>query len=156
MLARSCSKIFQARLHQYMNWEFPYVQAGFQRGRGTRDKISNIHWNMEKATVSEKASTSSLTILKPLTVWVTTNCGKFLKKWESQTSLPVSWEACMWVKKLPLEPYMEYMTSSKLGKKYIKAVYCHPVYLTYIQSTSCKMPGLINQKLESRLQKKCQ
>ena len=62
--------------------------------------------------------------LKPLTVWITTNCWKFLKIWESQTTLPAFWETCMQVK---LEPDMEQWTGSKLGKEYIKAVYCHPI-----------------------------
>ena len=57
----------------------------------------------------------------------------------------------MWVKKQQLEPYMEQLTGLKLGKEYDKAVYCHPVYLTYMQSTSCEMLGWINHKLESRL-----
>ena len=68
-----------------------------------------------------------------------------------QTTLPVSWETCMWVKKQLLEPDVEQCTGSKLRKVYIKAVYCHPAYLTYIQSISCKMPGWMNHKLESRL-----
>ena len=55
--------------------------------------------------------------------------------------LPASWKICMQVKKQQLEPDMEQQTSSKLGKEYIKAVYCHPAYLTYMQSTSCEMPG---------------
>ena len=58
----------------------------------------------------------------------------------------------MWVKKQQLEPYMEQLTGSKLGKEYNKAVYCHPVYLTYMQCTSCEMLGWMNHKLESRLQ----
>ena len=57
----------------------------------------------------------------------------------------------MWVRKQQLEPYMEQWTSSKLGKEYIKAVYCHPAYLTSMQSTSYEMPGLMNHKLELRL-----
>ena len=57
----------------------------------------------------------------------------------------------MWVKKQQLEPYVEQLTGSKLGKEYDKAVYCHPVYLTSVQSTSCEMPGWMNHKLESRL-----
>ena len=68
-----------------------------------------------------------------------------------QIILPVSWETCMKVKKQQLEPYMEQQTSPKLGKEYVKAVYCHPAYLTYMQSTSSKMPGWMNYKLESRL-----
>ena len=72
----------------------------------------------------------------PLTVWNITNCGKFLKRWEYQTTLPASWEIYMQVKKQQLELDMEQQTGSKLGKEYIKAVYCHPAYLTYMQSTS--------------------
>ena len=65
--------------------------------------------------------------------------------------LPASWKICMQVKKQQLEPDMEQQTSSKLGKEYIKAVYCHPAYLTYMQSTSCEMPDCMKHKLESRL-----
>ena len=99
-----------------------------------------------------KASISALlTMPKPLTVWITIHCGIFLKRWEYQTNWPASWEICMQVKKQQLELDMEQQTSSKLGKEYIKAVYCHPPYLTYMQSTSCKIPGLVKHKLESRL-----
>ena len=80
-------KILQARLQQYMNRELPDVQAGFRKGRGTRDQIANIHWIIEKARVPEKTFISALlTMPKPLTVWITTNCGKFLKRWEYQTT----------------------------------------------------------------------
>ena len=80
-------KILQARLQQYVNQELPDVQAGFRKGRGTRDQIANIHWIIEKARKFQKKSTSSLLIMpKPLTVWITTNCGKFLKRWEYQTT----------------------------------------------------------------------
>ena len=73
-------KILQARLQQYMNCELPDVQAGFTKGRGTRDQSANIHWIMEKARELQKKSTSSLlTMPKPLTAWIITNCGKFLK-----------------------------------------------------------------------------
>jgi len=101
---------------------------------------------------SRKASTSALlTMPKPLTVWTTTNCGKILKRWEYQATWPASWEICMQVKKQQLEPDMEQQTGSKLGKEYVKGVYCHPAYLTYMQSTSGKMPGWMKHKLESRL-----
>ena len=63
-------------------------------------------------------------------------CGKFLKRWEYQTTCPASLEICMQVKKQQLELGMEQQTGSKLGKEYVKAVYCHPAYLTYMQSTS--------------------
>ena len=77
-----------------------------------------------------------------------TNSGKFLKRWEYQTTLPTSWETCMQAKKQQLEPDMEKRTGSKLGKEYIKAVYCHPAYLIYMQNTSCKMRGWITHKLK--------
>ena len=72
-------------------------------------------------------------------------------RWEYQITLPVSWETCMQVKKQQLEPDMEQHTGSKLGKEYIKSIYCYPAYLTSMQSTSCEMLGWVNHKLESRL-----
>ena len=88
---------------------------------------------------------------KPLTVWTTTNCGKLLKRWEYQTTWPASWEICMQVRKQQLELDMGQQTGSKSGMRYVKAVYCHPVYLTYMQSTSWEMPGWMKHKLKSRL-----
>ena len=80
-------KILQARTQQYVNRELPDVQAGLRKGRGTRDQIANIHWIIEKAREFQKTSTSALlTMPKPLTMWITTECGKFLKKWEYQTT----------------------------------------------------------------------
>ena len=71
-------KILQARLQQYVNRELPDVQAGFRKGRGTRDQLANICWIMDKGRESRKASISALlTMPKPLTVWITINCGKF-------------------------------------------------------------------------------
>ena len=72
---------------------------------------------------------------------IMTNCGKLLEKWEYQTILPVSWETCLQVKKQQLELDMEKLTGSKFREEYNKAVYCHPAYLTYMQTTSCEMPG---------------
>ena len=85
-------KILQARHQQNVNCELPDVQAGFRKGRGTRDQIANICWIMGKAKEFQKktSTSSSLTMLKSLTVWITTNCGKFLKSWEYQTTLPDS------------------------------------------------------------------
>ena len=71
-------KILQARLQQYVNRELPDVQAGFRKGRGTKDQIANICWIMEKQESSRKTSISALlTMPEPLTVWITRNCGKF-------------------------------------------------------------------------------
>ena len=86
-------KILQARLQQYVNQEFPDVQAGFRKGRGTRDQITNIHLMIGKAIELQKKKTStsaSLITLKPLTVWITTNSGKLLNRWEYQTKLTAS------------------------------------------------------------------
>ena len=75
-------KILQARLQQYMNHELPDVQAGFRKGRGARDQIANIRCIIKKVREFQKTSTSALlTTPKPLTVWITTNCGKLLKRW---------------------------------------------------------------------------
>ena len=74
-------KILQARLQQHVNRELPDVQAGFRKGQGTRDQIANIRWIIEKAREFQKTSISALlTMPKPLTVWITINCGKFLKE----------------------------------------------------------------------------
>ena len=101
-------KILQARLQQYVDWELPDVHAGFRKDRGIRDQIANIRWIMEKPREFQRTSTSaSLTMLKPLTVWITTNWGKFWKRWEYQTTWPAFWEICMQVKKQQLEPDME-------------------------------------------------
>ena len=84
-------KILQVRLQQYANSELPYVQPGFRKGRGTRDQIANIHWIIEKAREFQKPSISALlTVPMPLIVWITTNCGKFFKRWEYQTTLPAT------------------------------------------------------------------
>ena len=94
-------KILQARTQRYLNQEIPDIQAGFRKGRGTRDQTASIRWIMEKARYFQKKifMSASLNMLKPLTVWITTNGGKVLKRWEYQTTLPVSRETSMQVKK---------------------------------------------------------
>ena len=107
-------KILQARLQQCVNRELPDVQAGFRKGRGTRDQIANIRWIIEKTESSRKTSISAfLTMPKPLTVWITINCGKFWKRWEYQTTWPASWETSMQVRKQQLELDTEQQTGSK-------------------------------------------
>ena len=147
MLAR-CSKSFKLGFNSY-ELRTSRCTSGFRKGRGTRDQIANIHWIIEKAREFQKKSTSvSLTTLKPLTVWITTNCGKFFKWLEYQDTILVSWETCMWDKKQKLEQDMEQQTCSKLGKEYVKAVYCHPAYLTSKQRTSCEILDWMKHKLE--------
>ena len=108
--------------------------------------------SFKKQESSRKTSTSALlTIPKPLSVWITINCGKIWKRWDYQTTWLASGEICMQVRKQQLELDVEQQTGSKQEKEYIKAVYCHPAYLTYIQSTSWEILGWMKDKLESRL-----
>ena len=126
-----------------MNWELPGVEAGFRKGRGTRDQIANIHWIIEKARKFQKnIYFCFIDYAKALHCVSHNKLGKFFKRLEYQTTLPASWDICIQVKKQQLEPDMEKWTGSKLGKDYVKAVYCHPAYLTYMQITSCEMSGL--------------
>ena len=135
-------KILQARLQQYVTCELPDVQAGFRKGRGARDQIANIHWIIEKARELQKnIYFCFIDYAKPLTVWITINCGKFWKRWEYHTTWPASWEICMQVRKQQLELDMEQQTGFKEEKEYVNAVYCHPAYLTSMQSTSWETLG---------------
>ena len=135
-----------------MNRELPDVQAGFKKAEEPEIKLPTSAGSLKKQESSRKTSISTLlTMPKPLTVWITINCGKFWKRWEYQTTWPASWETCMQVKKQQLELDMEQQTGSKEEKEYVKAVYCHPAYLTYMQSTSWEMLDWMKHKLESRL-----
>ena len=107
--------------------------------------------SMKKQENSRKTTTSSLTMLKPLAVWITTNCVKFLEM-GIPDHLTSPLRNLYAGQKQQLELDMEQQTGSKSGKEYIKAVFCHPAYLAYMQSTSCEMPGWMKHKLESRLQ----
>ena len=114
-------------------------------------KLPTSTGSSKKQESSRKMSISSLlTMPKPLTVWITINCGKFFKRWEYQTTWPASWEISMQVKK-QVRTCMEQQTGSKLVKECVKTVYCHSAYLTYMQSTSCEMLGWMKHNLESRL-----
>ena len=106
-------KILQARLQQHVNRELPDVQAGFRKGRGTRDQIANICWIIKKATKSQKNIYFCIIDYDIAFVWITTNCGRFFKRWEYQTTWPASWEICMHVSKQQLELDMELQTGSK-------------------------------------------
>ena len=130
---------------------FQMFKLDLERAEEPEIKLPTSAGSSKKQESSRKTSTSTLlTTPKPLTVWITTNYGKFLKRWEYQITLPASWEICMHIKKQQLEMNME-QTDSKSGKEYAKAVYCHPVYLTYMQSTSWETLDWKKHKLESRL-----
>ena len=107
-------KILQASLEQYLNCELPDVQAGFRKDRNQRSTCQHLLDHQKKQESSKKTSTFALlTIPNPLTVCITTTCGKFLKRWEYQIIWPTSWEICMQVTKQQLELDMEKQTGSK-------------------------------------------
>ena len=106
-------KILQARLQQYMNWELPDVQVGFRKGRGTKYQIANIHWIIEKAREFQKNIYFCFNGYAKVFVWIMTNCGKFFKRWEYQTTLSASWETCMLAKKQQLKLNLKQQTGSK-------------------------------------------
>ena len=121
-------KILQGRLLHYMKRELPDVQAKFWRGRGTRDQTTSIRWLME--TASFRKTSTSLTTLQLLIVWITTHWGNFWKKWEYH--LTDSWETCMWVKK---QVRTRHGTTDwfKIGKGVQQGAYCHAAYLAHMQ-----------------------
>ena len=130
-------KILQARLQQYLNHELPDIQAGFRKGRGTRNQIANIHWIIKKKREFQK-----IIYFCFLAYAKAFDCVDHNKLWKifKEMGIPdhptcLLREICMQVKKQQLELDMVQQTGSKSGKEYVKAVYCHPVYLTYMQST---------------------
>ena len=129
-----------------MNWELPEVQAGLEKEEEPEIKLPTSVGSLKKQESSRKTSTSGLLIIPKFWLYVSQQTGKFLKRWEYQTTWPASWEMCMQVRKQQLELDMEQQTGSKLGKEYVKAVYCHPDYLTYMQSTSYEMLNWMKQK----------
>ena len=102
---------------------FQMFKLDLEKVEEPESKLQTSAESSKKQESSRKTSTSALLLMpKPLTVWITTNCGKFLKRWEYQTTLPASWEICMQVKKQQLEPDMKQQTGSKSGKEYVKVI----------------------------------
>ena len=133
-------RIIQGRLQQYVMFKLDLEKA-----EEPEIKLPTSVGSSKKQESFCKISTFALlTMPMPFTVWITTHC-RILKRWEYQTTLPGCFETCMQVKKQQLELDMEQQTGSKSGREYIKAVYCHPAYSTYVQSTSCEMPGWMAQ-----------
>ena len=116
-------KILQARLQQYVNYELPDVQARFRKGRGTRDQIANICRVIEKARELQK--NIYFCFIDYAKAFDCVDHNKLENSSRNGNTRPQQ-----------LQPDMEQQTGSKLGKEYIKVAYCHPVYLTYVQSTS--------------------
>ena len=135
-----------------MNHEFPDVQAGSRKGRGTRDRITNIHWIIKKARVPEKHLLLLYWLCQSL--WLCRSQQTVENSSRDGNTTPpflLPGKSVCRSKKQQLELDMEQWTSSKWGKKDVKAVYCHPADLTYMLSTSWEMLGWKKHKLESRL-----
>ena len=147
-------KILQARLQQCVNCEFPDVQAGFTKGRGTRDQIANIHWIIKKAREFQK--TIYFCFIDYAKAFDCVDHNKLENSSRDGNTRPLTCllrnlyagqEATVRTR----HGTMEQQTGSKLGKEYVKVVYCHPAYLTSMQSTSSKMLGWMKHKLETWL-----
>ena len=147
-------KILQARLQQYMNHEIPDVQAGFRKGRGTRDQTDNIRWIIKKAREFQKnIYFCFIDYAKAFDCVDHNKLWKILKQMGYQTTWPASWEICIQVKKQQLELDMEQQTGSKSGKKYIKAVYCHLfiyLYAEYIMRNAGMHKAQVGINIERR------
>ena len=120
-----------------MNHELPDVQAGFRKGRGTRDQIANICWIIEKAREFQKnIYFCFIDYAKAFDCVDHNKLWKILQEMGIPDHLTCLWEICMHIKKQQLELGMDQQTGSKSGKEFVKAVYCLPAYLMYMQSTS--------------------
>ena len=135
-----------------MNQEIPDIQAGFRKGRETRDQIVNIHWIIKKVREFQKnIYFCFIDYAKGFDCVDHNKLGKILKEMGISDHLTCLLRNVFAIKKQQLKLDMVQQTDSKLGKEYTKAVYCHPAFLTYMQSTSCEMLGWKKHKLESRL-----
>ena len=150
-------KYMQSLCFCYMAYSHPYYKGSFYWGTGrsfTRTLESDRY--SQRGLPQRDLPPSSFQVMSVIQytynkyLLIKLICGKFLKRWEYQTTWPASWEICRQVRKQQLELDMEQQTGSKSGKEYVKAVYCHPAYLTSMQSTSWEMLGWVKHKLESR------
>ena len=147
-------KILPAGFSNTGTMKFQMFKLVLEKAEELEIKLPTSAGSSKKQESSRKTSISALlTMSKLLTVWLSINCGinKLFKRWEYQTTWPASWETCMQVRKQQLELDVEQQVGSKLGKECVKAVYCRPAYLNYMQSTLWETLGWRKHKLESRL-----
>ena len=146
ILASLCSKLFKRGFSIMWTENFQIHKLASKEEDEPEIKLPTFTGSWRRQQNCRKITAfASLTTIKPLTRWITTNCEKSLKSWEYQSPLPAPWEICMWVKKQHLEPGMKQLANSKLGKKCHNTVCCHPACLTSMQSTSCETLGWMNQ-----------
>ena len=145
-------KILQARLPQYVNWELPDVQAGFRKGRGTRDQIANIRWIIKKAREYKK--NIYLCFIDYVKAF---DCADHNQLWKILQEMEIPGHLTCLLRNLYAGQEATVRTGHgttdwfQIGKGVHQGVYCHLAYLSYVQSTSCEMPGWMKHKLESRL-----
>ena len=148
----TCSKFSRPGFNSMWTMNFQMFKLDLEKAEEPEIKLpTSIGWLKKQGRFRKISTSALLTMPKPLIVWITTNFGKFWKRWEYETTWPASWEICMHIKKQQLELDMEQQTGSKSGKEYFKAVYCHTAYLTYMQSKPWVMLDWMKHKLESRL-----
>ena len=133
-------KILLARLQQYM--------MDLEKAEEPEIKLQTSVGSSKKQELQKNIYFCFIDYIKAFDCVVTTNCRKFFKRWEYHTTWPAFWEIWMQVKKQQLEVDMEQQTGSKSGKEFVKAVFCHLAYLTYMQSTLREMLGWMKHKLE--------
>ena len=153
MLTKSCSKYSKLDFNSKWTMNFQMFKLDLEKEEEPEIKLLTSIASLKKKESSMKSIYFCLTDYAKIFDCVDqfpTNCGKFLKRWEYQTTSPSSWEICMQVKKQQLQLDMKQQTGSKSGKAYIKTVYRHPAYLTYTQRTSYEMLGWMKHKLKSR------
>ena len=144
-------KILQDRLQWYMNWEIPDVQAGFRKGRGTKDQFASIHWITEKAREFQKSIYFCFTDYAKAFDCVGHNKLENFQEMRRPDHLTCLLRNLYESQEVTVKLDMKEWTGSKLGKEYFKTVCCHPAYVIYMQYTSWETLGWIKHKLESRL-----
>ena len=144
-------KILQARLQQYMNCELPDIQAGFRKGRGSRDQIANIRWIWKSKGVPEKHLLLLYWLCQSLWLRGSQQTGKFLKVWEYQNTLLAFWETYMQFKKKQLEADMEKWTGCKLGKDYNQGCIFSPCLFTLYAKYIMQNSGLGEAQVEMKI-----
>ena len=149
--SRVMLKFFKPGFNSIWIINFQMFKLDLEKAEKPEIKPDDLLDHRKSKRVPEKHVLLLYWLCQSLWLWITTNCGKCWKRWEYQTTRPASWKICMQVKKQQLELGKEQQTGSIKGKEYLKAVYCHPAYLTYMQSTSWEMLGWMKHKLESRL-----
>ena len=152
MLVKECSKFFKPGFRSMWTENFQIFKLDLEKAEEQEIKLPTSVGSQKKQESSRKTSISALlTMPKSLTVLITANCGKFLKEMEILDHLTWLLRNVYGGQEATFRPDTEQWADSKLGKEYVKAVYCHPAYLTYMQSISWEMPDWMKHKLESRL-----